>query len=192
MPSFAEKVAFLFLRGVTELDVVVYTSEKLLRQYKSTLYVIFVAIDLILICPCYFIEATSKKSWEVDLEGANGKRWLYWNSSRISSVIPIGNADGFSYWLWLVIYVFTQLWKNGSFLWNLNLQNKEFFKEPIESLEAKGRYSYLQHDFLPFAWKCEHQAEYFLNRSSRRKRGMASTPLFIIPDFFCIFQTNLL
>ena len=31
----------------------------------------------------------------------------------------------------------------------------------------------------------------FLNRSSRRKRGMASNPLFIIPDFFCIFQTNL-
>ena len=29
------------------------------------------------------------------------------------------------------------------------------------------------------------------NRSSRRKRGMASNPLFIIPDFFCIFQTNL-
>ena len=31
----------------------------------------------------------------------------------------------------------------------------------------------------------------FLNRSSRRKRGMASNPLFIIPDFFCIFQMNL-
>ena len=29
-----------------------------------------------------------------------------------------------------------------------------------------------------------------LNRSSRRKRGMASNPLFIILDFFCIFQTN--
>ena len=28
------------------------------------------------------------------------------------------------------------------------------------------------------------------NRSSRRKRGMASNPLFIIPDFFCIFQMN--
>ena len=31
-----------------------------------------------------------------------------------------------------------------------------------------------------------------LNRMSRRKRGIASNPLFIIPDFFCIFQTNLL
>ena len=31
----------------------------------------------------------------------------------------------------------------------------------------------------------------FLNRSSRRKRGMASNPLFIIPDFFFfIFQMN--
>ena len=30
-----------------------------------------------------------------------------------------------------------------------------------------------------------------LKRMSRRKRGMASNPLFIIPDFFCIFQTNL-
>ena len=29
-----------------------------------------------------------------------------------------------------------------------------------------------------------------INRSSRRKRGMASRPLFIIPDFFFIFQTN--
>ena len=29
-----------------------------------------------------------------------------------------------------------------------------------------------------------------LNRSSRRKRGMASNPLFIIPDFFCIFPIN--
>ena len=27
----------------------------------------------------------------------------------------------------------------------------------------------------------------YINRSSRRKRGMASNPLFIIPDFFCIF-----
>ena len=25
-----------------------------------------------------------------------------------------------------------------------------------------------------------------LNRSSRRKKGMACNPLFIIPDFFCI------
>ena len=29
-----------------------------------------------------------------------------------------------------------------------------------------------------------------INRSSRRKRGMAAKPLFIIPDFFCIFQMN--
>ena len=29
-----------------------------------------------------------------------------------------------------------------------------------------------------------------LNRLSRRKRGMASNPLFIIPDFFCIFPMN--
>ena len=27
------------------------------------------------------------------------------------------------------------------------------------------------------------------NRLSRRKRGMASNPLFIIPDFFCTFQS---
>jgi hypothetical protein len=29
-----------------------------------------------------------------------------------------------------------------------------------------------------------------LNRLSRRKRGMASNLLFIIPDFFCIFPMN--
>ena len=29
-----------------------------------------------------------------------------------------------------------------------------------------------------------------INRSSRRKRGMASNPLFIIPDFFCILLMN--
>ena len=29
-----------------------------------------------------------------------------------------------------------------------------------------------------------------LNRSSRRKRGMASNPLFIMLDFFCIFLMN--
>ena len=28
------------------------------------------------------------------------------------------------------------------------------------------------------------------NRSYRRKRGKASNPLFIMPDFFCIFQMN--
>ena len=33
-------------------------------------------------------------------------------------------------------------------------------------------------------------SEIKLNRSSRRKRGMASNPLFVIPDFFCIFQAN--
>ena len=31
---------------------------------------------------------------------------------------------------------------------------------------------------------------YLFNRSSRRKRGMASNPLFIISDFFCISPTN--
>ena len=31
-----------------------------------------------------------------------------------------------------------------------------------------------------------------INRSSRRKRGMVSNPLFIIPDFFCIFPWTLL
>ena len=31
-----------------------------------------------------------------------------------------------------------------------------------------------------------------LNRSSRRKRGMVSNPLFKIPDFFCIFPINFL
>ena len=30
----------------------------------------------------------------------------------------------------------------------------------------------------------------FLNRLSRRKRGMVSNPLFIIPDFFFIFPMN--
>ena len=30
------------------------------------------------------------------------------------------------------------------------------------------------------------------NRLSRRKRGMVSNPLFIIPDFFCIFPITLL
>ena len=30
-----------------------------------------------------------------------------------------------------------------------------------------------------------------LNRSSRRKRGMASNPLFIIPDFFLHFPNEL-
>ena len=39
----------VFFRGGTVLDVVVYNSEKLLRQYKSTLYCIFFAIDLGLI-----------------------------------------------------------------------------------------------------------------------------------------------
>ena len=29
-----------------------------------------------------------------------------------------------------------------------------------------------------------------LNRSSRRKRGMVSNLLFMIPDFFCVFQLN--
>ena len=29
-----------------------------------------------------------------------------------------------------------------------------------------------------------------INRLSRRKRGMVSNPLFIIPDFFCIFPMN--
>ena len=36
----------------------------------------------------------------------------------------------------------------------------------------------------------EDELEVEFNRSSRRKRGMASKSLFIIPDFFCIFQTN--
>ena len=40
---------------------------------------------------------------------------------------------------------------------------------------------------------CHHQPwkDYMVfNRSSRRKRGMASYLLFIIPDFFCIFPMN--
>ena len=35
------------------------------------------------------------------------------------------------------------------------------------------------------------QGNLLTDRLSRRKRGMASNPLYIIPDFFCIFQTNL-
>ena len=31
---------------------------------------------------------------------------------------------------------------------------------------------------------------FLINRSSRRKRGMASNPLFILPDFFCIFPMS--
>ena len=37
--------------------------------------------------------------------------------------------------------------------------------------------------FQDFAW-------FHFKRLSRRKRGMASNLLFIIPDFFCIFQLN--
>ena len=33
-------------------------------------------------------------------------------------------------------------------------------------------------------------SRYTINRSSRRKRGMASNPLFIVPDFFCIFSND--
>ena len=33
--------------------------------------------------------------------------------------------------------------------------------------------------------------DFTLNRSSRRKRGMASNPLFIIPDFFLHFPNEL-
>ena len=33
--------------------------------------------------------------------------------------------------------------------------------------------------------------DFLLNRSSRRKRGMASNPLFIIPDFFLHFPNEL-
>ena len=36
----------------------------------------------------------------------------------------------------------------------------------------------------------ENFEQVIFNRSSRRKRGMASNPLFIIPDFFCIFPIN--
>jgi len=31
---------------------------------------------------------------------------------------------------------------------------------------------------------------YLTDRLGRRKRGMVSNPLFIIPDFFCIFPMN--
>ena len=41
-----KKWHWLFFRGGTEVYIVVYTSENLPRQYKSTVYCIFVAIDL--------------------------------------------------------------------------------------------------------------------------------------------------
>ena len=46
-------------------------------------------------------------------------------------------------------------------------------------------------DLITITIKVGVSLNIMLNRSSRRKRGMASNPLFIIPDFFCIFQTNL-
>ena len=46
-----KKWHWLFFRGGTEVYIVVYTSENLPRQYKSTVYCIFVAKDLGLICP---------------------------------------------------------------------------------------------------------------------------------------------
>ena len=47
--SFHRNGGVVFFRGGTVLDVNVYNSEILLRQYKSTLYCIFDAIDLGLI-----------------------------------------------------------------------------------------------------------------------------------------------
>merc|ERR1712051_120207 len=40
------------------------------------------------------------------------------------------------------------------------------------------------------AWHFTKQERKLLNRSSRRKRGMVSNLLFIIPGFFCIFSMN--
>ena len=37
---------------------------------------------------------------------------------------------------------------------------------------------------------CQSQPKKYVNRSSRRKRGMVSNRLFKIPDFFCIFPMN--
>ena len=47
--SFRRNGGAVFFRGGTVLDVVVYNSEKLRRQYNITLYCIFFAIDLGLI-----------------------------------------------------------------------------------------------------------------------------------------------
>ena len=49
----------------------------------------------------------------------------------------------------------------------------------------KSRYSLGEPIILNFGF---HDA---LNRSSRRKRGMASNPLFTIPDFFLHFPNEL-
>ena len=59
MLCFTEKVAlaiFQMLNG--SLYCRLYTSENLPRQYKSTVYCIFVAIDLGLICPRYLENKT--------------------------------------------------------------------------------------------------------------------------------------
>ena len=42
----------------------------------------------------------------------------------------------------------------------------------------------------PFFLKLHFSTCKYINRSSKRKRDMASNPLFIIPDFFCIFPMN--
>ena len=39
-------------------------------------------------------------------------------------------------------------------------------------------------------WISQTNLLHQVNRSSRRKRGIASNPLFIMPDFFCIFPMN--
>ena len=44
---------------------------------------------------------------------------------------------------------------------------------------------------LPMEKKfCKYYFNKSFNRSSRRKRGMASNPFFIIPEFFCISPMN--
>ena len=45
--------------------------------------------------------------------------------------------------------------------------------------------------FSDFLARCHSSITNFLNRSSRRKRDMASNPLFIIPEFFLHFPNEL-
>jgi hypothetical protein len=61
------------------------------------------------------------------------------------------------------------------------------FQHPLPKRKKKGiRYK----EFFNNIHNLLYQYMYELNRSSRRKRGMASNPLFIIPDFFCVFPMN--
>ena len=111
-------------------------------------------------------------------------RWSACEKNSVFSEI----GPSLNRFIWVVVKFWLYLFVS-CFYWNNHLEQNLIMKPPEIQIELK-KFQYSVYIGI-FKKQSTSTRKKHLNRSSRRKRGMASNPLFIISDFFFIFKNEL-